>query len=303
MRLTVMRLSVFAVSVALCAFAAPAMADDAPTLSGASLFDQGKLLATGGVSQVEGAGGGGLTPWALISGYGSRDGIGANLHYTHLGLADYRLESGGAAIGLFDRLELSYARAAFDTRNVGTALGLGHGYTFHEDIYGAKIKLLGDAVYDQDSWLPQLAAGLQHKETDRGAVIAFVGGKGRVGTDFYLSATKLFLAQSLLVDATWRETKANQFGILGFGGDKHDAYAAQFEGSAAYLLSRNLALGAEWRTKPSNLSIAHEGAAWDLFAAYFVNKNLSVTAAYADLGNIVIRNHQDGFYLSLQAGL
>lgn len=269
----------------------------------APLFDQGKLLATGGVSQVEGAGGGGLTPWALITGYGSRDGVGLNLHYTHIGLADYHLETGGAAIGLFDRVELSYARAAFDTQKVGTALGLGHGYTFHEDIYGAKVKLLGDAVYDQDSWLPQISAGLQHKENDRGAVIAFVGGKGRVGTDFYLSATKLFLAQSLLVDATWRQTKANQFGILGFGGDKHDAYAAQFEGSAAYLVSRHLALGAELRTKPSNLAIAHEGAAWDIFAAYFPGKNLSATIAYADLGNIVIRNHQDGLYLSLQAGL
>ena len=100
-----------------------------------------------------------------------------------------------------------------------------------------------------------------------------------------------------------RETKANQFGILGFGGDKHNDYSTQFEGSAAYLFSRRFAVGAEFRTKPSNLGIAKEGAAWDVFAAYFLNKNLSVTAAYADLGNIVIHNHQHGAYLSLQAGL
>lgn len=31
----------------------------------------GKLLLTGGVTQIEGAGGGRLTPWALIGGYGS----------------------------------------------------------------------------------------------------------------------------------------------------------------------------------------------------------------------------------------
>jgi len=37
--------------------------------------------------------------------------------------------------------------------------------------------------------------------------------------------------------------------------------------------------------------------------AYFFNKNLSATLAYADLGNIVIRNRQQGAYLSLQAGL
>jgi hypothetical protein len=254
--------------------AQPAFADD--------LFDGGKLLATGGVSQVEGAGGGGLANWALITGYGTRDGIGANVHYTAVPLPDYTLQTMGVAVGLFDRLELSYAWQGFDTQDVGAALGLGRGYTFHQNIFGAKLKLIGDAVYDQDSWLPQIAVGLQHKENDRAAVIAAVGGKSSVGTDFYLTATKLFLAESLLVDATLRETKANQFGILGFGGDKHNDYSTQFEGSGAYLFSRRFALGAELRTKPSNLGIVHEGAAWDLFAAYFVSKNLSITAAYAD---------------------
>jgi len=267
------------------------------------LFDSGKLLATGGVSQVEGAGGGGLANWALITGYGTRDGIGANVHYTAVPLPDYTLQTTGVAVGLFDRLELSYAWQAFDTQDVGAALGLGRGFTFHQNIFGAKLKLIGDAVYDQDSWLPQIAVGLQHKENDRAAVIAAVGGKNSVGTDFYLTATKLFLAESLLVDVTLRETKANQFGILGFGGDKHNEYSTQFEGSGAYLFSRRFALGAELRTKPSNLGIVHEGAAWDLFAAYFFSKNLSITAAYADLGNIAIENDQHGAYLSLQAGL
>ena len=284
-----------ALTLLLALVARPAFAD--------GLFDSGKLLATGGVSQVEGAGGGGLASWALITGYGTRDGIGANVHYTAVPLPDYTLQTAGVAVGLFDRLELSYAWQGFDTANVGAALGLGHGYTFHQNIFGAKLKLIGDAVYDQDSWLPQIAVGLQHKENDRGAVIAAIGGKASAGTDFYLTATKLFLAESLLVDATLRETKANQFGILGFGGDKHNDYSTQFEGSGAYLFSRRFAMGAELRTKPSNLGIVHEGAAWDLFAAYFLNKNLSVTAAYADLGNIAIENDQHGAYLSLQAGL
>jgi hypothetical protein len=290
-----MRPLIRALTLLLGVAAQPAFADD--------LFDGGKLLATGGVSQVEGAGGGGLANWALITGYGTRDGIGANVHYTAVPLPDYTLQTTGVAVGLFDRLELSYAWQSFDTQNVGAALGLGRGFTFHQNIFGAKLKLIGDAVYDQDSWLPQIAVGLQHKENDRGAVIAAVGGKNSVGTDFYVTATKLLLAESLLVDATVRETKANQFGILGFGGDKHNDYSTQFEGSGAYLFSRRFALGAELRTKPSNLSIVHEGAAWDLFAAYFFNKNLSITAAYADLGNIAIENDQHGAYLSLQAGL
>jgi len=281
----------------LCLATPPAMAD------GWNLFDGGKLLATGGVSQVEGAGGGGIANWALITGYGTRDGVGLNVHYTAVLLPDYALQSPGISVGLWDRLELSYAWQAFDTQNTGAQLGLGAGYAFHQNIFGAKLKLVGDAVYDQDDWLPQISVGLQHKENDRGAVIAAVGGKGSVGTDYYVSASKLFLAESLLVNATLRETKANQFGILGFGGDKHDDYSSQFEGSAAYLFSKRFAVGAELRTKPSNLSIAHEGAAWDLFAAYFFSKNLSLTAAYADLGNIVIHNGQRGAYLSLQAGL
>ncbi|HEX4271704.1 MAG TPA: DUF3034 family protein [Rhizomicrobium sp.] len=289
-------------------FAAPALGDDAPPPPslwdrGVDMFDQGKLLATSGVSEVEGTGGGGIANWALISGYGTRNGLGVNAHYTYVGLPDYELHSLGASVGLFDRLELSYARQEFNTEQVGAALGLGAGYTFHQNIFGAKLKLIGDAVYDQDSWLPQISIGLQHKENDRGAVIAFVGGQGHVGTDYYVAATKLFLAESLLLNATLRETKANQLGILGFGGDKHDGYSTQFEGSAAYLFSKRFAVGAEFRTKPSNLSIAKEQDAWDLFAAYFLDKNLSLTVAYADLGNIVIRNHQNGAYVSLQAGL
>jgi len=301
---------VFLSALLLCAaVAVPAYADDAqpanPSLldKGMALFDAGKLLATGGVSQLEGAGGGGLSAWALISGYGTRDGVGINGHVTYVDVNDYSLWSEGAAIGLFDRVELSYAHETFDTEDVGTALGLGKNYKFDLDVYGAKVKLIGDAVYDQDTLLPQIAVGIQYKMNNRGALLHAIGAKHADGTDYYIAASKLFLAQSLLVNATLRETKANQFGILGFGGDKHGDYSTQFEGSAAYLFSRNFALGAEYRTKPDNLGIAKEDNVWDLFAAYFFNKNISLTAAYVDLGNIVIKDHQHGVYLSLQAGL
>jgi hypothetical protein len=279
----------------------PAIADDA--WSGMPTFDEGKLLATGGVSQVEGAGGGGLANWALISGYGTRDGVGIDAHYTFVNLPDYTLQTPGVAVGLWDRVELSYAREIFNTESTGAALGLGEGYNFDEDVWGAKVKLFGDAIYDQDSWLPQVAAGLQYKHADRGAVIHAIGGKSDEGTDFYVSATKLILSESLLLDATVRETKANQFGLLGFGGDKNNDYSTQFEGSAAVLLSRQWAVGTEYRTKPDNLGIAHEDNAWDAFVAYFFNKHISATLAYVDLGNIVIHNNQHGVYLSLQAGL
>ena len=262
----------------------------------------GRLLATSGVTQMEGAGGGGLAPWALITGYGTRDEIGANVHDTFVDLTDFSLNSAGAAVGFYDRLELSYAHEWFYTGKAGARLGLGNGYQFHLDVAGIKLRLLGDVVYDQDSLLPEISVGTQFKSADQHAVLRAIGAQSTDGVDFYVAATKLFLAQSLLVNATLRATKANQFGLLGFGGDRDGGYSAEFEGSVALLLTRKLAIGAEVRTKPDNLRFAQEGTAYDVFAAYFLTKNLSATVAFTSLGPIAGQGDQDGIYLSAQAG-
>ncbi len=264
--------------------------------------DSGRLLATSGVTQLEGAGGGGLVPWALITGYGTRDAIGANVHYTSAYLPSFTLQSAGVGVGLYNRLELSYTHQWFNTGSAGGRLGLGSGYVFDLDVVGAKVRVLGDAVYDQDSWLPQIAIGTQFKAADSHNVLQAIGARSPDGEDFYISATKLFLAQSLLLDATVRATKANQFGLLGFGGDRDNGYHAEFEGSAALLLSRDFAIGAEVRTKPDNLSFAKEGTAFDAFASYFLNKHLSATLAFVALGPIARQGDQNGVYLSLQGG-
>lgn len=266
-------------------------------------FDTGgKLLLTGGVTQLEGAAGGGLTPWAVIGGYGSRDQIGANAFYTRVNVGDYHLDDVGVLIGFYDRVELSYAQQRFDTEQVGAALGLGEGFTFKQDVFGVKVRVAGDAVLDSDSPMPQIAVGLQYKKNNQGAVLDFIGAKDDSGIDLYVSATKLFLAQGLLLNGTVRLTKANQIGILGFGGDKNDGYKPQFEFSAAYLLTRKLAIGAEYRMKPDNLGIAREDDWFDVFVAYAPTRKVSVTVAYADLGNIVIKDKQRGLYASLQVG-
>ncbi len=262
----------------------------------------GKLLLTGGVSTIEGSGGGGLATWAVTTGYGAQDGIGGNVHATYVNLPDYELRSWGGAVGLWDRVELSVARQEFDTGAAGAALGLGSGFTFTQDIVGVKVKLIGDAVYDQDTWLPQVAVGLQHKSNDQGVIVRAVGGRDDEGTEYYVAATKLFLANSLLLSGTVRMTDANQTGLLGFGGDRNDDLEPQFEGSVGYLLNRNLVVGAEYRTKPDNLGFAGEDDWFDVYAAYALNRHLSVTAAYVDLGSIATFRDQRGVYLSLQAG-
>lgn len=260
-----------------------------------------KLLLTGGVTNIEGSAGGGLTPWAVIGGYGTKDQIGANAFLTNVRSQDYELRTGGALVGIYDRVELSFAQQKFDTRQVGGLLGLGNGYKFTQKIYGAKVKVAGDAVLEQDSWLPQIAVGLQRKENDRGDLLRALGIKNDRGTDYYVSATKLFLAQSLLLNGTVRFTKANQTGILGFGTAARDKYDAVFEGSAALLLRKDLAVGVEFRQKPDHLPFKEDNW-YDLFVAWAPTKNVSVTIAYANLGNIVIKDKQKGTYLSLQVG-
>lgn len=262
----------------------------------------GKLLLTGGVTSLEGAGGGGLATWATITGYETVDEVGANAHATLVQLPDYQFRAGGVAVGFRDRVEISYTRQSFDTGDTGSKLGLGQGFTFNQDIVGVKVRVLGDAVYAQDSWVPQVALGVQWKKNDKDAVITAIGGKDDSGVDYYVAATKVLLNQSLVLDGTLRATKANQTGLLGFGGNKNDDYELQFEGSAGYLVSKRLLIGAEYRRKPDNLAGLKEDDWVDIFAAYAFSKNLSVTAAYADLGTIATFKDQRGLYLSIQAG-
>jgi len=264
------------------------------------LRNGGKLLLTNGVSTIEGSGGGGLATWSTIAGNGTQEGIGGSAHGTVIELPDYNWTSYGLSVGFFDRVELSYARQNLDTIDIGAALGLGRGYTLNQDVFGAKLRIAGDAVYGSNL-MPQIAVGVQHKRSSDDAVVAAVGGASPHGTDFYISATKLFLSHSVLANATVRFTKANQNGLLGFGSATDNDHKPQFEGSIAYQFSRRFVVGGEYRTKPDNLAIAREDDWFDLFAAYAVTRNVTVTAAYVDLGSIATADNQRGAFLSLQA--
>ena len=269
--------------------------------------DLGKLLAMGGVSQVEGAGGGGLAPWALITGYGSRDSWGANAHYTGLRTQDYALDSAGVAVGIADRVEFSLARQHF----TGSKAPLDR-LSIRQDILGIKLKLAGDALYEQDRAMPQVSVGLLHKK-NKGvgglgalgvASAVDLGAKHDAGTDFYIAASKLYLDASVLLNGTVRATRANQMGLLGFGGDRGDGYRAMVEMSAAYMINRKLVAGLEYRHRPHNLGVDNERANYDVFLAWFPTKHVSVTAAYVVLGQVTVFNptRQRGAYVSVQTG-
>ncbi len=268
-----------------------------PTLS----LGSSKLLLTGGVSSIDGAAGGGLTPWAVTAGYATEGEIGGTAFFTRTKTQNYALNVAGAAVGVVDRFELSLARQELNASVVvpDTTLKL--------DIVGIKARVAGDAVLDADTLMPQIAVGAEFKRVNPGpavgAVLDSVSAK-RNGVDFYISATKLFLAQGILVNGTLRSTKANQNGLLGFGSADKSAYSVKPEFSLAWLLRKNVAIGAEVRFKPNDLAFAgaaFEEQAWkDLFIAWAPSKNVSITAAYVDLGNIVGHTRQTGGYVSAQ---
>lgn len=285
--------------------------------------DTGKLRLTGGVSTIEGAAGGGLSPWALIGSNATAGEIGASVYLTRTRTHDYGLTSYGVAVGVNERIEVSLARQDFDAApaialNGIAPFGVVPGQHIRMDVLGLKLRVAGDAILDADSWMPQIAVGLQYKNVRPGSlapVLRFLGADTQ-GTDFYISATKLLLAESLLINGTLRATRANQNGLLGFGAGApgEDHYSLQPEFSIAWLLRKNLAIGAEYRFKPNNLqslgAAAGLGSAlreddWrDLFIAWTPDKNTSLTLALVDLGRIVpgitANRRQRGLYISGQ---
>jgi len=105
--------------------------------------------------------------------------------------------------------------------------------------------------------------------------------------------------------------------LLGFGatlGGDESRYRLQPELSVAYLVSKTIAVGAEYRFMRNRLETAGRAAGlgnglrssdWkDVFIAWAPNKNVSLTLAYVDLGVIVpattASRKQTGYYLSAQ---
>lgn len=261
----------------------------------------GRLLATGGASQIEGTAGGGLVPWAVLAGYGTQDQQGGTAFVTAVRTGDYGLDVIGAAWSWHNRIELSIARQTFSLDTLRDSLSLPTA-RFRQDVLGAKLRLRGDLVYGRG---PQVSIGVQAKRQLDFLVPSLVGARDDDGIDVYVSASRLLLAgaggRNLLLSGTARATRANQTGLLGFGGDRRSGYSVVAEGSAAVLLDPRWAVGVEYRQKPDNLGFAREDDWRDVFVAWFPNKHVAVVGAWVDLGDIATLERQRGAYLSVQA--
>jgi hypothetical protein len=209
------------------------------------------------------------------------------------------------------------------------------------DIYGAKLRLFGDAVFAQDSWLPQVAVGVQHKRNrdfGSGVMVPYLGDVGipaLLGAHVMPTAPtttsrqpRSFLGvpagRNLILNGTLRATKANAFGLLGFGrevinpldGERLDgsnSYRLEYEARPRLFLTPDRLL-LEPNTEPSPIGcpISRSWACWarpiwrkeddvyDFFLAWLPSKNVAVTAAWVHLGNLPFQSNSNAAYLSLQ---
>ncbi|MEB0104707.1 DUF3034 family protein [Pseudomonas sp. GNP013] len=265
-----------------------------------ALADNGRLIATGGASSLEGAAGGGITPWAVLAGYGEQHEWGATAFATTVNLPDYRLDVAGLALAYDNRVELSFARQRFDLGTLVHRLNLPDDH-LGQDVLGMKVRLFGDVIYDR---LPQVSLGLEYKHQNTFDIPRLVGARRDSDVEGYLAASRLLMGAAfgynVLVNGSLRYSRANETGLLGFGGDRRDRRSLLKEGSVAVLFNPRWAVGVEYREKPDNLSFAGESDWADLFVGYFPNKHVSVVLAYARLGEIATLADQNGTYLSVQ---
>lgn len=323
------------------AYAQTIAPEPAPDLA-AHMFDMGGLITTGAVTAVGGAAGGGIVPWALIGGYTTQDQVGGTAFYTHIFLRNYQLSTYGGLFALSDRVEVSFAHQDFALGGTGgtldgkifNALGdptdtpesaLPHALrlddvNLNQDIVGVKVRLYGNAVYDQDSLIPQISAGYEYHHNENVSFLRAIGTRPS-GSEYYLAATKVWLnglfGHYTMVTATLDVTNGIQNGLLGFGGvgpnGPKDGYHIEPEFAVGYWLNNNLVIGGEYRFMPRYQVVAPgnvpgygplgtalaKTSDWkDLYIAYFPVKYLSVTLAYADLGTIASEKNQNGVYVS-----
>lgn len=300
----------------------------------AGWYNDGKVLLTDGVNMADGAGGGGAVPWAVIAGKETRDGVNGSVHYTYAHLPDYDFHSYGVAIGFFDRFELSYANDTLPTGATYDTVGLANrvagatpgiepwNTTVKMNVYGAKVRVFGEAIYDSDNLIPQLAVGGFYKKNSNTDLLKTLQANKASDWEAYIAATKIFFPINTAIDVTLRYTSANEDGLTGFGNQNGNKRKIRPEASIAYLLAKDTAIGAEFMKHGRNLSgqslnvangivlppgvaggaaTIEEGDWYDAFFAYEPNKHISLTMAYLMFGQILVTPHQNGFYFSVQA--
>jgi hypothetical protein len=227
------------------------------------------------LNNLEGVGGVAFNPLAYLAGNGTPEKADPNNRgplglpqfggwYVHLGDVSIDWTAIGAAETLFDRVEVSYGREI---------IGWSGNKTITKNNIGAKALLLPEADV-----VPAVSIGAVWKHT----TFDVPAETDDSGYDGYAVATKLIkaLPRPVLLSGGAISTKGRTLGVLGFDENRDTV----FFGNVDVLPLDNVAIGFEYR-QGAGFNDFKNADYWNAHGAWFVNKNLTLVAAYVDTGD------------------
>ena len=263
-----------------------------------TLLISSALLATSAVAGVplnglQGEGGIAFNPVAFVAGTYAEEGQTVSAPqvgtwYTRLDSADIDWAALSASFSVAKRLEFSYGYGWTDANKYGDDSVSTHNL-------GAKLQLFDAGAFDAE-WLPALAVGAIWKNTD--AATADALGLDKSGADFYAVATKLVTSTPVpvLLSAGVQASDEVVNDVVG-----HGDYGFGWFGNVNVIPVSWLTLGAEYKSG-IDADDVHNHDYYDLHAAWFVNRALTLVTAYVDTGSKSGSRLGvgDGFVLSAQ---
>jgi hypothetical protein len=172
----------------------------------------------------------------------------------------------GAAETFFKRFEASY----------GYEVIAPNGKNIHKNNFGGKLLLLNENTNNL-TFLPAVSAGAIYKKTSGAA-----DGVDDSDLDYYLVATKLVTAlpAPVLLSAGVLSTKELVTGVFGFDKDRKET----FFGNIDIIPVSQLAVGFEYK-QGAKFDDFKNASYYDVHAAWFANKSLTLVAAYVNAGD------------------
>lgn len=189
--------------------------------------------------------------------------------YINLNDTDIDWTTMGIATAFNKRVELSFGYEL-------VAIG-GLPRNTHKENYGAKVALLAENAFGT-SFVPAVSVGAIMKRTTFPTPV----GVDDDGFDGYLVATKLItqLPIPVLLSAGVLSTKGHVNGIIGFDDQRKEV----FFGNLDIFPTSCLVAGFEYKQGPE-YGAYKDADYYNIHAGWFVDKNLTLIAAYANAGN------------------
>lgn len=248
------------------------------------------LIAVGGgaeagvpLNNLQGTGGIAFNPLAYTAGRPWEGNSTSNLNgivskpqvgtwFVNLGDAGINWWATSAAVTFADRLEVSTGYGFVDAHRYGDK-------SINTYNLGAKVRIVDENGFDT-VWVPAIAVGGVYKYTDSKTVEAL--GLENDGFDAYVVASKLIKQTPVpvLVSAGLLTSDEVVNGIVG-----HNDYDTVGFANVDILPAENIAIGVEYKQGVNAGSGIRNHDYWDGHVAWFVNKSLTLVAAYAVTGD------------------